>query len=127
MRSRVSKAQPKIGAASHGVTMRRPLALKVRKEGHALRTARHGRRLLIETQIRVGARCKVARELIAIPRERTAGAQHDAHQIPGVWNDMTKGVRAKRWIDLGLGQWRQQRSGRPPARHRLAWRNDSHP
>ena len=45
---------------------------------------------------------ELARELVAIPGERAARRQHDAHQVPDVRHDVAERVRAQPGIDARL-------------------------
>ena len=103
--------------------MRRPLALEIRQERHALGAGRDRRRLGVEPLVRVARADEIARELVAVPGERAAGRQHDAHDVPGVRRDVTERVRAKPRIDARLRRRREHGARRSPAGDRLARRD----
>src|SRR4029078_4489485 len=96
------------------VAVRRALALKIGEKRNPLGAARHGRGLVVELVIGLGIAGKLARELIAVPGECSAGAEHDTHEIPGVGHDVAERVRAKPRIDARLRHWREERSRRAP-------------
>ena len=77
----------------------------------------------VEPLVRLARAREVARELVAIPGERAARREHDAHQVPHAGDDVAERVRAERGIDARLCRRREHRARRPPARHRFARRD----
>ena len=126
MRPRVREAQPEQRAAHRRVAMRRALALEIWKERHALGAGRNRRRLGVEPLVRFARAHEIARELIAIPGERAAGRQHDAHEVPHARRDVTERMRAEPRIDARLRGRREHGARRPPARHRFTRSDRTH-
>ena len=123
VRARVREAQAEDRAAHRRVAMRRSLALEIRQERHAIRAGRNGHGFGVEPLVRLAGAREVARELVAIPGERAARRENDAHQVPDAWHDVAERVRAQRGIDARLGHRREDRARRPPARYGFARRH----
>src|SRR5215813_3559451 len=92
------------------VAMRRPLTLQIWKKRHAACARRNGVRFGVESLVRLSCAGEVAREMVAIPRERAAGREHNAHEIPDVRCDVAERVRAETRIDARLQRRREYRT-----------------
>jgi len=82
--------------------MWRAFALEIGKERHAFRAGRNRGRLRVQALVRFSCRDVIACELIAEPGERSAGREHNAHDVPRVRSDVTERVRTQSGIDDGF-------------------------
>src|SRR5436309_14203389 len=98
MSPRMREAQSHEGRAERGVSVRRALPLEVWQKGHALGAGRDLRRFFDETRVALIGVGELARELIAVPRERATCREDDADDVPHAGHEVAEGVRAQAWV-----------------------------